>query len=215
LRRRPAASWRKNCSGVAGGGLFIKADAEIVMNSVGEVCILFKNAGRINDYMRLARGEAETIKCIRDRLGNEVKKFWNSFCWNPVNEKTGLITIKDNKTITFKEYRIIYELLKNRDPEKIKVKYGESDFNAIIGNKVEDQFIISAIETIKKEIANIISTREAELKETKNTYQEKCNILYREQRQKEEKIVEDSSKKITELEEQIKTLMTTAPQFTF
>ena len=120
---RPRSSRGYYSPGSVGGGLFIKAEAEMVMNSIGEVCILFKNAGRINDYMRLARGEAETIKCIRDRLGNEVKKFWNSYHFNPVNEKTAMITIGNDETITFKEYRIIYELLKNRDPEKIKVKY--------------------------------------------------------------------------------------------
>ena len=54
--------------------------------------------------------------------------------------------------ISYNEYRAIYEYFKGRDKDKIVSRYGQIAFDTMVGKKIEDQFLISAIEVIRGEI---------------------------------------------------------------
>lgn len=166
---------------VKGGGLFIKGDAQFTINDINEVGIYFNDKYAINKYIRVAAGQASLIKTIKDKIANELKKLWKNFQQNEkifidVNEYTTIydaeknqynvlninqnfVTVLDNDkkvvSINFNEYRALYEFLKSRDIEKIKERNGIETFNTMIGNRITDQFIISAIDVIKNEIKNV------------------------------------------------------------
>lgn len=166
---------------VKGGGLFIKGSAQITINDINEVGIYFNDKYAINKYIRVAAGQASLIKTIKDKIANELKKLWKNFQQNEkifidVNEYTEIydaekiqynvlninqnfVTVLDNDkkvvSINFNEYRALYEFLKSRDIEKIKERNGIEVFNTMIGNRITNQFIISAIDVIKNEIKNV------------------------------------------------------------
>jgi len=54
--------------------------------------------------------------------------------------------------IDYNEYRAIYEYFKGRDKDKIVSRYGQIAFDTMVGKKIEDQFLLSAIEVIRGEI---------------------------------------------------------------
>ena len=68
---------------------------------------------------------------------------------NKNDEKNGGVTFSKN------DYCCLYEYLKGRDIEKIKFKYGEKTFDDMIGHKIEDQFIITAVDLLKQQITTL------------------------------------------------------------
>ena len=54
--------------------------------------------------------------------------------------------------IDYNEYRAIYEYFKGRDKDKIISRYGQVAFDTMVGKKIEDQFLLSAIDVIRGEI---------------------------------------------------------------
>ena len=89
----------------------------------------------------------------------------------------------------------------------------------MIGKKVEDQFVISAIETIQNEIAKIAETRDNDLKNAEAEYRAESNKLWTKNRENKERITNEAMEKIKELQNQINEMMTMGsikfPQFTF
>ena len=117
------------------------------------------------------------------------------------------------------DYRILYEVLKGRDEDKLKAKYDQVKWDEMIGKKVEDQFVISAIETIQNEIAKIAETRDNDLKNAEAEYRAESNKLWTKNRENKERITNEAMEKIKELQNQINEMMTMGsikfPQFTF
>ena len=117
------------------------------------------------------------------------------------------------------DYRILYEVLKGRDVDKLKAKYDQVKWDEMIGKKVEDQFVISAIETIQNEIAKIAETRDNDLKNAEAEYRAESNRLWTKNRENKERITNEAMEKIKELQNQINEMMTMGsikfPQFTF
>lgn len=199
---------------LVGGGIFVKCMAQVVIDNLGNVSLLFKKYHKIHEFLRVAAGEDEILKAIKDKLGNELKKFWKSM--DTSTDKTlKEITVKGLKennefklmAVSFDEYRVLYEVLKGRDQKKIEKKYGTAAVNEMIGKKLEDQFVIAAIETCKIEINRFITERNVALKEAEEAYSKERDLLYRNYNNKKADIEGAAKAKIEEMEEQIKGLV--------
>ena len=226
----PKASERY-CDGVdslKGGGLFVKCNAEVVISSIGEVGLKFKEAygEYIKKYIRAVSAPAEINKAIKDKIANELKKFWTAYS-KYLKDHDGVIKIKrtdrngDDVTYEYREtdYRVLYEFLKGRNVDKLKAKYDQMKWDEMIGKKVEDQFVISAIETIQNEIAKIAETRDNDLKNAEAEYRAESNRLWTKNKENKERIANEATEKIKELQNQINEMMKMGnvkfPQFTF
>lgn len=211
-----------------GGGLFVKCNAEVVISSIGEVGLKFKEAygEYIKKYIRAVSAPAEINKAIKDKIANELKKFWTAYS-KYLKDHDGVIKIKrtdrngDDITYEYREtdYRVLYEFLKGRNVDKLKAKYDQMKWDEMIGKKVEDQFVISAIETIQNEIAKIAETRDNDLKNAEAEYRAESNRLWTKNKENKERIANEATEKIKELQNQINEMMKMGnvkfPQFTF
>ena len=211
-----------------GGGLFVKCNAEVVISSIGEVGLKFKEAygEYIKKYIRAVSAPAEINKAIKDKIANELKKFWTAYS-KYLKDHDGVIKIKrtdrngDDVTYEYREtdYRVLYEFLKGRNVDKLKAKYDQMKWDEMIGKKVEDQFVISAIETIQNEIAKIAETRDNDLKNAEAEYRAESNRLWTKNKENKERIANEATEKIKELQNQINEMMKMGnvkfPQFTF
>ena len=200
-----------------GGGLFVKCNAEVVISSIGEVGLKFKEAygEYIKKYIRAVSARAEINKAIKDKIANELKKFWTAYSkylkdHNGVIKFTFIDRNRDGVAYEYREtdYRILYEVLKGRDVDKLKAKYVQVKWDEMIGKKVEDQFVISAIETIQNEIAKIAETRDNDLKNAEAEYRAECNRLWTKNKENKERITNEAMEKIKELQNQINEMMT-------
>ena len=215
----PKASERY-CDGVdslKGGGLFVKCNAEVVISSIGEVGLKFKEAygEYIKKYIRTVSARAEINKAIKDKIANELKKFWTAYSkylkdHNGVIKFTFIDRNRDGVEYEYREtdYRILYEVLKGRDVDKLKAKYVQVKWDEMIGKKVEDQFVISAIETIQNEIAKIAETRDNDLKNAEAEYRAESNRLWTKNKENKKRIENEAMEKIKELQNQINEMMT-------
>jgi len=222
----------KTVDSVNGGGLLVKGKAQITINDMNEVGIYFRDQWAIGKYIRVAAGKTEIIKSIKDKMGNELKKLWKMF-----KDERIVIDIKDhtalyNETgkylnlsddivtttesgkkviiISLNEYRALYEFLKSREPAKIKERYGTTAYNTMVGQRIEDQFLLSAIDVIKNEIRNV----EHECFEICNRADESFDESYkqlREKREREKFNAEEAKRyKIEKLNQQMKDLLNSA-----
>ena len=163
---------------VKGGGLFIQGRGQVIVNELNEIMMYFNNVNGIRNYCRIATDNGdytnkniELIKTIKDKLANLIKECWNEIksadetailyakVYGQTNENSYLDVSKyeknDGVTFSKNDYRCLYEYLKGRDIEKIKFKYGEKTFDDMIGHKIEDQFIITAVDLLKQQIATL------------------------------------------------------------
>ena len=211
-----------------GGGLFVKCNAEVFISSIGEVGLKFKEAygEYIKKYIRAVSAPAEINKAIKDKIANELKKFWMAYS-KYLKDHDGVIKFNrtnrngDDVSYEYREtdYRILYEVLKGRNVDKLKAKYDQVKLDEMIGKKVEDQFVISAIETIQNEIAKIAETRDNDLKNAEAEYRAESNRLWTKNKENKERIANEATEKIKELQNQINEMMNMGsikfPQFTF
>ena len=214
---------------IIGGGMIVGTNGDVAINCYGEVGILFPKYNNISSYIRIACGPAEKLKSIKDKLANDLKNYWkyretenSSKSVNSIyiNSLIHNLSDEDSKndqqkvfTINYDEYRTLYEVLKSRNVEKIKGKYGTKNYDEMIGKKMEDQFAIMAIETVQNEISKLIKERDQE----KSILEENHRNEERELRTKHQKERDESwnnyQTKIGALESQILRMMST-PQFT-
>ena len=138
---------KEYCDGVdslKGGGLFVKCNAEVVISSIGEVGLKFKEAygEYIKKYIRAVSARAEINKAIKDKIANELKRFWTTYS-KYLKDHNGVIKIMftnrngDDVAYEYREtdYRILYEVLKGRDVDKLKAKYDQVKWDEMIGKK--------------------------------------------------------------------------------
>lgn len=69
--------------------------------------------------------------------------------------------------------------------------------------KVEDQFVISAIETIQNEIVKIAETRDNDLNNAEAEYRAEFNRLLTKNKENKERIANEAMEKIKNLQNQI------------
>ena len=201
-----------------GGGMIVKANGDVTINCHGEVGILFAKYENIGKFLRIACGPAEQHKSIKDKIANDLKKFWNYKTPNSeleidIDGCTGDGERFDAK-FNYNEFRTLYEVLKGRDSKKIKTKYGNSNFKEMIGEKNEDQFVLMATETIMTEINKLVKEREAEDKRLEDEYRRISKELWEKLKKEKEDSKNFYNEKIKELEDQIKA-MRNGFQFTF
>lgn len=193
-----------------GGGLIVQTNGDVTINCHGEVGILFAKYGNIGKFLRIACGPAEQIKSIKDKIANDLKKFWNYKTPNSeleidIDGCTGDGERFDAK-FNYNEFRTLYEVLKSRDSKKIKSKYGSANFKEMIGEKIEDQFVLMATETIMTEINNLVKERETEAKRLEDEHRRISSELWEKQKKEKEDSKNFYNEKIKELEDQIKAM---------
>ena len=193
-----------------GGGMIVQANGDVAINCHGEVGILFAKYGNIGKFLRIACGPAEQLKSIKDKIANDLKKFWNYK--TPNNELeigidgcTGDGERFDAK-FNYNEFRTLYEVLKSRDAKKIQTKYGTANFKEMAGEKNEDQFALMATETIMAEINKLVQERESEAKRLEDEHRRISNELWEKQKKEKEDSKNFYNEKIKELEDQIKAM---------
>lgn len=199
-----------------GGGLFVKCNCEVVISSIGEVGLKFKEAygEYIKRYIRAVSAPAEINKAIKDKIANELKKFWMAYS-KYLKEHDGVFKFKrtnrngDDVEYEYREadYRILYEVLKGRNTYKLKAKYDQVKWDEMIGKKVEDQFVLTAIETIQNEIAKITENRDNDIKAADDEYRQEFNRLWNKNKENKERIINDAMEKIKNLQNQISGMM--------
>ena len=203
---------------VVGGGMIVQTNGDVAINCHGEVGILFDEYRKIGKFLRIACGPAEQIISIKDKLANDLKKFWNYKTPNneleiDIDGCTGDGERFDAK-INYNEFRALYEFLKGCDLKKIQSKYGTANFKEMIGEKIEDQFALMATETIMTEINKLVKERESEVKRLEEEHRQIMHEMYEKQKAEKEASKNFYNEKIKELEDQIK-MMRSGFQFTF
>lgn len=198
-----------------GGGLFVKCNAEVAISTIGEVCLKFKEGGNeyIKRYVRVVSGVDEMTKAIKDKIANELKKFWEAHSEDIKND--GMLKIKSTnesgKEHVFEyheaDYQVLYEVLKGRNVDKLKTKYDQTKWEEMIGKRVEDQFVITAVETIQNEISKIAETCEDDIKNMEEEFRENCHKLWdmmlKKNKENKKQIADEGMKKIKDLQNQI------------
>ena len=100
--------------------------------------------------------------------------------------------------INLNEYRALYEYLKGRDSDKIKERYGTTAYNTMVGHRIEDQFLLSAIDVIKNEIRNV----EQECAEVCKKADSDFDLAYKDLRtQRDSKKAEAERNKLSKIKE--------------
>ena len=105
--------------------------------------------------------------------------------------------------ITQEDYRCLYEYLRNRDKNRTIAKYGKEAYDSMIGKKIEDQFIISAIDVLKAEIQKTTKEHSDKCDQLRDERSEKIKNIENEYRQLFAELEADKNNKITELKNQI------------
>ena len=154
------------------------------------------------------------VKAIKDKIANELKKFWQYYS-RYINSHNGIIRLNlkksDNTENVFEycedDYRILYEVLKGRNINKLKAKYGQTRWDEMIGENLKDQFIITAIKTIHNEILKIAKTRDNDINAAEEDCRQKCNELWNNFRENRERIKNEADDKIKNLQNQINEMM--------
>ena len=211
-----AREYYDDVNSLKGGGLFVKCNCEVVISSIGEVGLKFKEAygEYIKKYIRAVSAPAEINKAIKDKITNELKKFWMAYS-KYLKEYDGVLKFKitnrngDDVSYEYREadYRILYEVLKGRNTYKLKAKYDQVKWDEMIGKKVEDQFVLTAIETIHNEIAKITENRDNDIKAADDEYRAEFNRLWTKNKENKERIANEAMKKIKDLQNQISDMM--------
>ncbi len=205
-------------SSTIGGGMIVQTNGDVAINCHGEVGILFVKYENMGKFLRIADGPAGQLKSIKDKLANDLKNFWNYE--TPNNELEIVIDgctgdgERFDAKFNYNEFRTLYEVLKSRDPKKIKARYGTASFKEMIGEKNEDQFTLMATETIVAEICNLVKARESEAKRLEEEHRRISNELWEKQKKEKEDSKNFYNEKIKELEDQMK-MMKSGLQFTF
>lgn len=210
-----AREYYDDVSSLKGDGLFVKCNCEVVISSIGEVGLKFKEVGGeyIKKYVRAASGVDEITKAIKDKIANVLKKFWTAYSKYIDNDEIIKITEtgRSGNDIVFEyseaDYRILYEVLKGRNTDKLKAKYDQVKWDEMIGKKVEDQFILTAIETIQNEIAKITENRDNDIKAADEEYRQEFNRLWNKNKENKERIINEAMEKIKDLQNQISDMM--------
>ena len=140
----------------------------------------------------------------------EVYGVLNTSNWEKTDylDLKGIQTVKDERDrefveVSLNEYRALYEFLKGRDPEKVKERNGITAWNSMIGKQIEDQFLISAVETIKNEIAKVKETYAQQCSEASNERDTAKSLADKICREKIDSYQNEMKNKIEELKAQM------------
>ena len=127
----------------------------------------------------------------------------------PKYKKSFKKNIREYSTITFtkEQYRCVYEHLKGRDKNKIIGHVGQETYDLMIGKKIEDQFVISAVEVLKSEIEKVNENYENLYREIKNEYEEELRKVRERLEARNAKAEKEKEQKIKDLNDQIKELI--------
>ena len=224
--------YSKDADSVIGGGLIVKGKAQVTINDMNEVGVYFRDRWSIGKYVRVASGRTEIIKSIKDKIGNELKKLWKTHrdeqiiidvkeytqMYGTSNENLvidqNIVTTNDSGrkiiVISLNEYRALYEFLKNREPSKIKERYGTKAFDTMVGHRIEDQFLLSAIDVIKNEIKNVEHECTELCKKAEEDFNESYNKIRRDRDSAKAAAETAKVSKIAELQNQLKELLSGA-----
>ena len=127
-------------------------------------------------------------------------------------EKMKISNHWDNYTpkimITEKQYRIVYEFLKGRKVSD----YPEVVFNSMIGKKVDDQFVISAIEVIRGEMEQLIATWKQAAQTTSKEFDAQIDQIRMKKSAELSRLEAEKNEKLKELQNQMKEIAQTAVQ---
>ena len=218
----------KNMDNISGGGFLIKGKAAITINQLNEVGIFFHDSWGVGKYIRTSNGKAEMAKAIKDKVANELKKAWNNGAKNeeyvidlstygnckggfPLEIEPEYITKgidgKEYVKISLHEYRALYEFLKGRNEEKVKERTGSKAFSIMVGKKIEDQFLLSAIDVIKNEIKNVEAEYLQAIKDSETEYNNELNAAKSKKYTAQNTAMEIKKAKISELENQMKEML--------
>ena len=221
--------YSKDGDTVNGGGLLVKGKAQVTINDMNEVGVYFRDRWSIGKYVRVASGRSEIIKSIKDKIGNELKKLWKNHrdeqiiidvkeytqmygtCNENLDIDQNIVTTNDSGrkviVISLNEYRALYEFLKSREPSKIKERYGAKAFDSMVGHRIEDQFLLSAIDVIKNEIKNVEHECTEICKKAEEDFNESYNKLKKDR--DDTKAAAEIAKrgKISDLQSQLKDLL--------
>ena len=127
-----------------------------------EFCNIFAGGCQVISIPSKDFYEGWNKNCVNILTNEKIEKFNDN-----VHGKETYSQIKFN----YNEYRCVYEFLKGRNKAKIIAKYGQETYDKMIGKKIEDQFLISAIEVMKNEITNLDKERQ----ETITKLRTQCN----------------------------------------
>jgi len=147
----------------------------------------------------LSTSEYDHKEYIIPLTEEEDKKFTKAQHWERVTPKI---------MITEKQYRIVYEFLKGRKVSD----YPEVVFNSMIGKKVDDQFVISAIEVLRGEMEQVIATWKQTAQTTAQDFDAQIDQIRMKKGAELQRLEAEKNEKIKELQNQMKEIAQTAIQ---
>ena len=233
--RREICPSKRFYNEVKGGGLLIRGCAEIAINDLNEVKLHFGNTWAIGTYIRVACGKTERIKAIKNKIAEELKRYWKSFHYSKDEEDMSIELLRASKLststysnqeylkvndedvseingkkylkVSFNEYRVLYEFFKGRDKEKSIDRYGRKAYNTMIGQRIEDQFLLSAIEIIKGEINTVIDEFNKNFNESMKEESKEVNEVRLKRNNDRKEMERIKNEKIAECQDRINELI--------
>lgn len=183
-------SYEFDASAKVGGGLIVRTHSDVTVDPLGEVGLHMNNVYAISSFCKKGDDRATISSTVRDRLASLLKKMWKEsftakdelgeecmeISTNPIFPEKG-----EKIKIRFSEYRTLYEHLKGRDHKKTARIYGDAAQESMIGEPVMDQMVISAVETIENEIAEVnkaAAAKSSEINEEMNAKLKEIRLHY-------------------------------------
>ena len=189
----------------AGGGLLVKMDPAMVMDPLGSYGLKIGAKYRLLRGAKAASNDAEREKTVKQKLGWKLKDFWRATATRLGLPETQLrLKVYEDAlapgwdqredgvegahlvgVVDFTEYRALYEMLQGRfegrTAEKSMKKYGQAAIDKMIGKPVQDQMVLTAVETIENQIREVkqkIAEERARLQKESEEEQRRIKSLY-------------------------------------
>lgn len=194
-----------SCHNESQGGIFFEPSTRFCKNYVGDFFIYFKKS---YPYSKAGKSVntpsvSEAIKFIEGRLAAAIKEFLN----HNNNKIIGFKDI-DNPTTVLKFDRYYVELLHSFfKKENLSKKFTKDQIKNVIGEKLDNQLLISALDVYKNEISKLEKEQKYTEEKISEKYREKVFVLNQELNEKKAQNKRFYQKKIDEIQAQINEML--------
>lgn len=194
-----------------GGGCLVQTGIEFTVNDFNEIGVYLHNPYKTD--FRSANSREDRLKLLKDKLANALKIYWRGMAKSaneteiayqmPVMDDPKKAEVSSELCVTFDEYRTLYEFLKGRNSEKSIKNHGQESCNSMIGKAINDQFIITSINTLNDEIKSLNDEARKKINELTEELRQKKSALDLEYRELTDSIKAENDQKVNALKLQL------------
>lgn len=202
-----------------GGGCLVQAGIEFTVNDFNEIGVYFHNPHKTD--FRSANSHEDRLKLFKDKLANALKIYWRGMAKSANETETAYqMPVMDDpkkpeassELVTFDEYRALYEFFKDRNTEKSIKNHGQESCNSMIGKAINNQFVITSINTLNDEIKFLNDEAVKKINELREELHQKKRALELEYQELTDSIKAENDQKVNALKLQLEDIKKLANQ---